>query len=131
MPHFGTEQERRDYFAKFEKYGESEVRIQINKGIWHQQNRIMLGYAQEWLRLKDEDRALEASSKRDAREEETLKIAKEALDIAKSQASTAALAATSAREQARWAKWAAIIATAALAITNHEAIISNVSQLIQ
>lgn len=82
MPHFGTEQERRDYFAKFEKYGESEVRIQINKGIWHQQNRIMLGYAQEWLRLKDEERSLAASSKRDAREEETLKIARKANIIA-------------------------------------------------
>jgi hypothetical protein len=79
MSHFGTKQEQKDYFAKFETYGESEVRIQINKGIWSEQNRIMLGYAQEWLRLKDESRSLEASVKRDTREEETLSIAKMAL----------------------------------------------------
>lgn len=96
MTVFGTEQERKDYFSKFEKIGETEIRIQINMGEWQEKNKMMLAYAQEWLRLKDEARALEASSKRDARETETLKIAKRANRIAWIAATSATVAAIAA-----------------------------------
>ena len=49
---------------------------------------------QEWLRRKDAERALVSSSKRDAREEETLAIAKEANCIA---SSALAITSTEAR----------------------------------
>ena len=78
-------------------------------------------------------RLLAASEKRDAREEETLRIAKEALSSAKeanriasedleaarASAAAAEAQASSARQQALWARWAAIIATvAAIAATS-------------
>jgi hypothetical protein len=54
----------------------------------------------EWLRERDEARASAASAIRDAREIETLSIAKEANDIA--------------RSASRWAMWASIIAVIAI-----------------
>ena len=54
----------------------------------------------EWLRERDEARAADSSAKRDAREIETLSIAKEANDIA--------------RTASRWAMWASIIAVIAI-----------------
>ena len=55
----------------------------------------------EWLRERDEARESASVSKRDAREEETLAIAREANEIA--------------RSASRWAMWAAIIAVVAVA----------------
>lgn len=55
---------------------------------------------ENWLRLKESERALASSVKRDAREIETLSIAKEANDIA--------------RSASRWAMWASIIAVIAI-----------------
>jgi hypothetical protein len=68
------EVEQRDHFALFEKMGESEVRVQLEQ--WQERSRTKYRYAQEWLRLKDEERALASSSKRGAREEETLSLPK-------------------------------------------------------
>lgn len=62
-----------------------------------------------WLRLKESEIALSSSSKRDAREEETLAIAKEANAIARSQSAAAWRAA-------RYSMYAAIIATIAAII---------------
>lgn len=58
---------------------------------------------QEWLRRKEEARSAASSAKRDAREKETLSIAKEANAIARSEA-----AAT--QRSARYAMYAATIA---------------------
>lgn len=85
----------------FEKLGESQVRLQFAS-----QTDDVGREARAWLHELQINRDLEASAKRDAREEETLSIAKEANRIA-SEARTAAF------EQVRWAKWAAIIATVA------------------
>lgn len=65
---------------------------------------------EHWLRLKAEERALASSAKRDAREEETLSIAREANRIA--------LAAS------RWAMYAAIIAITAIAIATKDQILA-------
>ena len=46
---------------------------------WASFDRPRLAAATEWCRLKDEERAAASSAKRDAREEETLSIARRAL----------------------------------------------------
>jgi hypothetical protein len=73
-----SSQEQRDkFFADFEKQGESAVRIATLSPAWNN-DRFTLGMATEWLRLKDEERALAASKRRDEREEKTLSIARRA-----------------------------------------------------
>ena len=73
-----SSQEQRDkFFADFEKQGESAVRIATLSPAWNN-DRFTLGMATEWLRLKDEERALAASKRRDEREERTLSIARHA-----------------------------------------------------
>ena len=73
-----SSQEQRDkFFAEFEKQGESAVRIATLSPAWDN-DRFTLGMATEWLRLKDEERALAASKRRDEREERTLSIARRA-----------------------------------------------------
>ena len=64
------------------------------------------------------------SAKRDAREEATLSIAKEANRIASEALLVATDSAASAFEQARWAKWAAILAAIAALIATKDQIIS-------
>ncbi len=63
-----------------------------------------------------------SDAKRDAREETTLSIAKEANLIASNALEVANKQAVAAFEQARWAKWAAIIATIAAIIATAAAI---------
>lgn len=88
----------------FEKHGETGTRF-LFAGKPGEIGRS----ADAWLAEMQAQRDAECSTRRDAREEETLSIAKEANRIA-SEARTAAF------EQARWAKWAAIIATVAAII---------------
>ena len=64
------------------------------------------------------------SAKRDAREEETLAIARDALAIAKDDLSIARDSARSARVSSRWAMWAAIIAVIAAAIATKDQILA-------
>lgn len=110
---------RSECFAEFEQMGESKVRLSIDSG--EISNEFKLPCAIEWLRLQSENREFEASAKRDAREEETLAIAKRASDAAieanreASEANRIALESLAAsRSNARWAMYAAIIATVAL-----------------
>jgi hypothetical protein len=65
-----------EFFTKLESIGESAARLNLAQAAWSEPRKVAL--AKEWLRLKEESRALEASAKRDAREEETLAIAKSA-----------------------------------------------------
>jgi len=70
----------RSFMQQLELHGnEMEVRERIAKGQYHGEH---LGIALEWLRRKDEERASASASKRDAREEEILEIAREANRIA-------------------------------------------------
>ena len=88
-----------DLFAKCEKDGEEIVRKSLADKTYcsHSETPII----EEWLRRKDEERAIASSSKRDAREEETLAIAKEANRIASS-----ALAETRAEARlSRRSRW--------------------------
>lgn len=57
---------------------ELEVRDRIAHGQYNAQH---LAIAQEWLRREEEARSAASSAKRDAREEETLSIARRALSI--------------------------------------------------
>jgi hypothetical protein len=82
----------------FESHGETYVRVLAQQD--DEVGRNAVAWLGEQQALRDEASA----SKRDAREEETLAIAKEANRIAFE-------ARIAAFEQARWAKWAAIIAT--------------------
>ena len=63
-----------------------------------------------WLRSKQVTADAIHASTRDAREEETLAIAKEANQLASEANSIAHLEAAAASRSARWAKYAAIIA---------------------
>ena len=120
------------FFAEFEMQGEVAVRFAVEAGEYRL-DAPRLGAAKAWLSMKEEERSNSLTAKRDAREEETLRIAKEALSSAKeanriasedleaarASAAAAETQALSARTQARWAKWAAIIATvAAMAATS-------------
>ena len=64
----------------------------------------------EWLRERDEARYADSSSKRDAREEATLSIAKEANRLASEANTIARLESASASRSARYAMYAAVIA---------------------
>lgn len=100
-----------EYDAEFEALGEPEVRRRLvaKQGL----HVTRWPAAESWLALQESERVLRAddsSSKRDAREEETLAIAKEANAIARSQSAAAWRAA-------RYAMYAAIIATIAAVIS--------------
>lgn len=103
----------------FEDQGETYVRklAEQHKGqeIGHE--------ASAWLGEQEALREDAASLKRDAREEETLEIAKEANRFASS-------ALREIRSQSRSAKWAAIVATIAAITDNKEEIFSIISNLL-
>lgn len=65
---------------------------------------------EHWLKLEETKRASASSAKRDSREDETLAIAREANEIA--------------RSASRWAMWAAIIAVIAAVIATKDQIIA-------
>ncbi len=50
-----SQEELRNYFSQFERMGESSVRVAVYSGSW-ENDRLRLGAASEWLRLKDEGR---------------------------------------------------------------------------
>ncbi|MEK6909907.1 MAG: hypothetical protein AABW61_02400 [Candidatus Aenigmatarchaeota archaeon] len=70
-----------DIFAKCERDGEETVRKRLAQKNYCTHDEIPI--VEEWLRHKDEERAIATASKRDKREEETLSIAKEANRIAR------------------------------------------------
>jgi len=115
-------------FPKLEEMGEAEVRVRLASGTFGTDSRPLI---QEWLDGKDKAQAIFSNAKRDAREEETLSIAKDALAIAKDanriaseDLSAARLSASSAFEQARWARWAAIIAAIAALLATKDQILA-------
>lgn len=100
--------------ATCESLGETEVRANLLAGAFgntpdHPHRRVV----EDWLRSKELKRNSDTSAKRDAREEETLAIAREANDIARSAsfaASAAASAAIAANDIARSTRRVAIAA---------------------
>jgi len=93
--------------SAFESHGETYVRMLASKG------GDIGAQAEAWLGEQQALRDEAAAAKRDAREEETLSIAREALASAKEANRIARDSEAAARLQARWAMWAAIIATVA------------------
>ena len=112
--------------AHLEATGDAGVLREIANGAHGAEGSPMRSEVEAWLRSKRVVSEAAASSKRDAREEETLAIAREALSIANSQAASAAKAATASFEQARWAKIAAIVATTAALVASKDEIIAMV-----
>lgn len=89
-----------------EKRGVEAVLLRMAKGLYGLPGSQLRSEVEGWLRSKQVAADREASFKRDAREKETLAIAKEANRIARDEAAAAA-------RSARWAKIAAIIAAIA------------------
>lgn len=108
-------EEPSELFAKLDADGEDNVRLKLAQGIWSEPRTVAL--IKEWLALIDRERSAAASAKRDAREEETLAIAKSANRLA-SDSNRIALAAS------RWAMYAAIIAITAIAIATKDQILA-------
>lgn len=110
------------FIEGLEAADEEHVSFLLSAGYWSDSD-PKKKWVSDWLQNK-------SSLKRDAREEETLAVAKaanrvaeEANDLARSSNAIASeakefarLASISASEQARWAMWAAIIATIAIII---------------
>ena len=93
---------------------ERETRERLASG---QYNFRHAAIAKEWLRRKEEGRERESCTKLDAREEERLRIAKEANSIARSQTAAAWRAS-------RYSMYAAVVATMAAIAANKDAIFS-------
>ena len=110
--------------AQLEELGYEGVLLELAKGDGRlgRPGSVLRQDIEHWLRLKEAERELATSAKRDGREEETLSIAKEANRIAAS-------AEVAARGSSRWAMWAAIIATMAIAIAMKDQIVSMVVSL--
>ena len=116
-----------DLFASLDAKGEDQVRLDMAMHIYNEpRTRLVL----QWLAQKDRVRAEYEDTRKTAREEETIAIAKEALNTARranklSEQNVAAanISATSAQTQARWAKWAAIIAVVAAIVSAKDDII--------
>jgi hypothetical protein len=85
--------------TQLEELGESTVRELQSSGHWGADHMHHHKWAAAWLSSKDRARSEAFSNKRDAREEETLEIAREANSIARS-ASLAATAAAAAASEA-------------------------------
>lgn len=98
--------------AHLEKLGYEGVLLEMAKGDGRlgRPGSVVREDIEHWLRLKETERALAYSAKRDAREEETLSIA---------------------RNASRWALWANIIAIIAIAIAIREQIFSLIISWLQ
>lgn len=118
-----------EFIASLEALGESEVRQRLARGNIYGVKHASI--AQEWLRSYEVARADDAAAKRDAREEATLSIAKDALAIAKEanriaseDLAVAQSSAGAARANAKWAMYAAIIAALAAAIAAKDQVLA-------
>lgn len=94
-------------FQKCEELGEEKVREHLDANLWS--NKTKRAHAQEWLRQLESSRADDVLSRQEARELESIEVAREANSIA-----------LAARHDARLAALAAIIATIIAAIAARE-----------
>jgi hypothetical protein len=86
------------FASELKQVGIDGLRTHVEAGTWKTLSPFKHGEAIEVVRRFDASKAEAASAKRDAREEETLSIAKEANDIARSASFAASAAAASASE---------------------------------
>ena len=123
-------------FAELEDIGEAEVRVKLAQAVWSDPRKVAL--VKDWLCSKDEARTLASSNKRDAREEETLSIARKASELAESanrlaseansiarlQATAAAAQAVAAWRAARYSMYAAALAATVMLVQNIGALVA-------
>ena len=69
--------------AHAEQLGIEGILLEMAKGGWGQSGSLIREEIEHWIKLKETERNLAASFKRDAREEETLSIARQARADAK------------------------------------------------
>ena len=117
-------------FAEFERQGEVAVRHAILSGDYANSSTRQPA-AQAWLAHKEEQRKASEAATRDEREEETLAIARQALEtadeanrIAKEELSVAQSSAKAVHANARWAMYAAIGAVVAALFSAKEQILA-------
>lgn len=113
-----------EVWAELDLLDESVVRMRLNSEEYGSIGSPNYSVVFEWISSKDRTRAESAASKRDAREEEPLSIAKRALSIAEDANLIATRDLSAAVAQARWAKWAAILAVIAAAIATKDQILA-------
>jgi hypothetical protein len=116
------------FWAELASLGEAEVRIRIANQRYSSSNHER-SLAEEWLRQEEASRTSEAAAKRDAREEETLAIARDALSISERATKSSERAneiADSARVNSRRAN---IIAISAIVLSIITAIIITIIQI--
>ena len=109
------------HWPVFDSLGESQVRMQFAEASGD------IGIqAKEWLLLKEHERSAAAASKRDAREEETLSIARKAIAASDRANEIAELANTDAEKARSIARRANTIAITAAAFATAATIIAAV-----
>ena len=114
----------------FESIGVDGVLDEIASGVFGPGKSVAKNEAEAWIAAERHRLDSASSSKRDAREEETLSIAKEANRIASYALVEARSNSASARAQARSAKIAAIIATTAAIVSAKEEIWAIIAKLL-
>lgn len=97
-----------DFLASIEKLGEDAVRTKLASKLWETEP-ARRGLVELWLKSKDDERAAAAEVKRDAREEDKLRIAHEANLIARRAMYAAIIAAIAAAIAAVFAAKAEIL----------------------
>jgi hypothetical protein len=96
-----------------ESKGIESVLLEMARGLHGDPGSRMRDEVEAWVRSKQASALFEASSKRDAREEETLSVARQANSLAREANTVARDQVAAAARSARWAKIAAIIAAVA------------------
>ena len=118
------------FASELKQVGIDRLRVHVESGTWKIGSPAKHGEAIEVVRRFDASKTAASSAKRDAREEETLSVAKEANDIARSASFAATAAAASASEAnilARRSNRIAIIASVIAAIAVIVAIIAAIN----
>lgn len=103
----------KDFLARLDAHNsESDVRERLARGAYNSQKASL---ANEWLRRREEARALEAAARAEAREDEAVSIAREANRISEHANLISERALSKAKMANIWAAIAALIATIAIA----------------
>jgi len=109
---------------RLEAKGPLAVFEEIARGLHGQPDSPLRNSVESWVRSKQAIAESEASAKRDARDSETLAIAKEANRLASEANEIARTEAAAASRSARWAMYAAIIAAIGAIIAIQDKIFS-------
>jgi hypothetical protein len=129
---------KEQFWAELEALGEEKVLVgyKVEKR-WGSPPLAKAELVEIWLKSKEDVRALAASMRRDAREEETLSISKrsaataeDALSIARDANSIATEQLSAARRNARYAMYAAAVAATAVVASSKDEIYALIARFL-